>query len=1313
MRAQARLMRQTARGFGRLGRVLWHALCLSVAFSLGFGAVEVPVTMAFYTASATNAGNTFITATEFAPTLNTATVGAGGTVTLAWTWPATGGEPTWNTGGYDVYRATSLNGTYTRIGSRIQGTSTYVDPTNDDGGISAPVNGVQYFYSVRAKSPNGGSAVVSNKLSVTIDSAAPTLLSVSPADTTTGVPTNGRVNLVFSEAMNQTSVWNTVTPANSAFCLFPTAGTCLADRVAGTGTWNAAGTQLTFAPTATLTASTGYTLSVTTAATDLAGNALAASTTTFTTAAGTDTANPYATAHTPTGSTVGQESTVVVTFNEAMDRPSTEAAFCLYKSACGTDPVVGSFTWNGAGTQLTFTPSGLLAGSQAYTARIRAGTTPPATDMAGNALCNTEGSTCAPPGGSDYTFSFTTASGLVPTVNWVSPANGATAIGTDTSVVAAFSLAMATASLWTTGAASDAFCVYPDLAAAGTCAADRVAGTVTWNSPSDTYLTFVPTTALTASALYRVTIAGTATSSGGVAISAPWASSFTTGTGPSGVTLGTATPTPSTLYPGSSFTLGGTGWSNNLTGIEVRWDDGSSLGTGSTDGTGVLSTTALVLPITATAGAHDLVLVDPASGARKVVSVTVTFPSSLTLLGFENGVASDGKLTPGQANVTVQATVKDGGSAAIQNAGVRLNLTSVPGSCAGATLTPASGTVQQTNASGQATWTLAPCTQDFNSVVVKGTAGDASASSPSAALNKTLTFLDPPPDPPTGLTGTQGSIHLTWQNPANDRATGYYLYVGTKSGTYDQRIDVAKSTSYVFEDGSLAPGVTYYFALEAYDARGRLSEKTSNEAVIAMPYPIGAIKLSATPSRVKPGESTLIEATVLDSQGKPRIGQVTFSLPQDRTGSAVSTAEVAAEARSGRAATALKVPIQLQPAPGEATVVRVRAQTPDGSTAELDVLVDFPVLTLTPTMTPTATTTACATGGTPVASPTPCAAATTTATAVTTGTPTSIVTATTTVATTVTAVVGASPTVSGTAATGTPSPVASLATTPGTTATAVGSVTPGTTLTPGTPAAAPTASPGAGTATPAGSPGTGINLVGGGTTPGGGNQGGGGGTGSSGTATPTSETLATATALPSPTATATRVPTAEREPSVTVPPTATAPATAAATATAVPPTATGVPPTATAVPATNTPAPPAATPTPLPVPPTTPPAPTSAPVSAPPTSAGTSAGTTSGASPSGSTTSAPSSSTASGGTTSTAAGSTASQGVSTTSNGASGAGATTQSSSATTTSVTAPTASSPAPAPAPEAPRPPLVPPQPLAPPSPPTGTRLPDIATP
>jgi outer membrane biosynthesis protein TonB len=110
-----------------------------------------------------------------------------------------------------------------------------------------------------------------------VDATAPTLVTRAPAAAATDVDVNADVVASFSEAMHPSSL------SGSTFTLTPAAG----DPVAATVTRSADGTVATLDPTAALTAGTAYTATVTTGASDMAGNPLAAPETWSFTTAGT------------------------------------------------------------------------------------------------------------------------------------------------------------------------------------------------------------------------------------------------------------------------------------------------------------------------------------------------------------------------------------------------------------------------------------------------------------------------------------------------------------------------------------------------------------------------------------------------------------------------------------------------------------------------------------------------------------------------------------------------------------------------------------------------------------------------------------------------------------------------------------------------------------------------------------------------------------------------------------------------------------------------------------------------------------------
>jgi hypothetical protein len=101
----------------------------------------------------------------------------------------------------------------------------------------------------------------------------PTVTTLSPADLTTGVPTNKAITAIFSEAMNPLTI------STATFTLQQGA-------TAVSGTVIYSGVTALFTPTSALAADTTYTATISTGAKDLAGNVLASNKVwSFTTAA--------------------------------------------------------------------------------------------------------------------------------------------------------------------------------------------------------------------------------------------------------------------------------------------------------------------------------------------------------------------------------------------------------------------------------------------------------------------------------------------------------------------------------------------------------------------------------------------------------------------------------------------------------------------------------------------------------------------------------------------------------------------------------------------------------------------------------------------------------------------------------------------------------------------------------------------------------------------------------------------------------------------------------------------------------------------
>jgi len=221
----------------------------------------------------------------------------------------------------------------------------------------------------------------------TADTTRPTVLATVPANLAIGVPLNQVLSATFSEPMNAATI-------NSAtFTLAGPGATVVTGQVA----YASVGNTATFTPTANLTANTVYTATITTGATDLAGNALAVNYVwTFTTGATLDTVKPIIVSTIPANAAINVALNQVVsaTFSKAMN-PLTITTATFLLTGPGAAQIAGTVSYDPINFIATFTPSALLTASSIYTATITTG----ATDLAGNSLGT---------GGAPNPWSFTT-----------------------------------------------------------------------------------------------------------------------------------------------------------------------------------------------------------------------------------------------------------------------------------------------------------------------------------------------------------------------------------------------------------------------------------------------------------------------------------------------------------------------------------------------------------------------------------------------------------------------------------------------------------------------------------------------------------------------------------------------------------------------------------------------------------------------------------------------------------------------------------------------------------------------------------------
>ena len=315
----------------------------------------------------------------------------------------------------------------------------------------------------------------------------PTVLSVTPPNSSVGVCPNMIVTATFSEAMNPLSIDGTT---------FTLTGPG-SSPVAGQVTYNAASDTAIFTPSSSLALNTAYIATITTGAQDMFGNALAADFV-WNFSTGANPCQPPAppVSVTPPNGSAGVCPNIVVaaTFPQAMDPATINAATFTVTG------VTGTVTHDSSNTIFTFTPSANLSLSTVYTVTITTG----AKDPFGNALASnfvwtfTTGTTsCAPP--------------PPPTVVSVSPAGGAAGVCPNTVITATFSEAMDPATINNT-----TFTVAPG-----------VTGTVTLDGTGQ-IATFTPSGNLAVGTTYSATITTGVQDLFGNALASDYVWSFTT-----------------------------------------------------------------------------------------------------------------------------------------------------------------------------------------------------------------------------------------------------------------------------------------------------------------------------------------------------------------------------------------------------------------------------------------------------------------------------------------------------------------------------------------------------------------------------------------------------------------------------------------------------------------------------------------------------------------------------------------------------------------------------------------------------------------
>ena len=326
---------------------------------------------------------------KVAATFNTAmtasTITAAGTFTVAKT---TGGTAVAGTVTYDSASNTAIFAPTAALTASTQYTATITTAAQSAQGNALAANYVWSFTT-----------------GVSTNASAPTVISTDPANAAINVPLNQKVAATFSTFMDPSTI-----SAVGTFTLAETIG-----GAAVPGTVSYAGKTAVFTPTANLTASTQYTATITTAAKDLTGVAMAANFVwSFTTGIATNVAGPTIKLTNPASAAVNVfiDTIVSATFSTAMDPTTiTNATFTLAVAGVGGAPVSGTVSYDSASQIATFIPSTNLTANTQYTATV----SNLAKDLSGNAL--TSGPLSTPPDPWSFTTGVATGAAGPATIN--------------------------------------------------------------------------------------------------------------------------------------------------------------------------------------------------------------------------------------------------------------------------------------------------------------------------------------------------------------------------------------------------------------------------------------------------------------------------------------------------------------------------------------------------------------------------------------------------------------------------------------------------------------------------------------------------------------------------------------------------------------------------------------------------------------------------------------------------------------------------------------------------------------------------------
>jgi len=352
------------------------------------------------------------------------------------------------------------------------------------------------------------------------DTTGPTLTGTSPVNGDTNIPLNGNASGGTPVVLQFDTPIDPIT-AQTGFYM-ETGG----NTVPGNFTYSADDKTVTYTPVSPLTASTSYTVNYSSQITDTTGTPLTnPGSFSFTTGTSAVTTGPSVTFVDPPNATfgVGVNVTPHLTFNEPVNELTIPPALNLYYQGFSL-VIPATVTVSADRLSATLTPNAQLLPNTLYYLYLCG-----YTDIAGN-----NNASCS------NTYFFTGSSGdtTATTVLTINPSNGQTTVPVNAHVSAVMS-----DDIDPTSITNSSITVKQG--------STNIPGTITLASDGIT-LTFVPTSALTVSTVYNVSVGGFKDIEGNAVT--PFSSSFTTGT---------------TGYGSGTFTVVSTSPVSGATGVSV------------------------------------------------------------------------------------------------------------------------------------------------------------------------------------------------------------------------------------------------------------------------------------------------------------------------------------------------------------------------------------------------------------------------------------------------------------------------------------------------------------------------------------------------------------------------------------------------------------------------------------------------------------------------------------------------------------------------------------------------------------------------